>query len=213
MGRLLLSGYKKSRNIMSDTSQDASKISVTEILTFAFNFAVLALIIRGCTPVVKEITFPHLSVEKDIRQLLQKHQITDLRVSCETKVTSRVANCRFTEISQPLEQFIFGLNLRDFEAFKDLKSMDNLRSPAEQDEFWNYHHHGLSILENTEPYAEFNTCRSLEAFSYSKPVKVYGNLDRSPELRLEGGGAFEHFFLYHRPDINEACVHFTYAYG
>ncbi|MDJ0899384.1 MAG: hypothetical protein QNJ55_11290 [Xenococcus sp. MO_188.B8] len=57
------------------------------------------------------------------------------------------------------------------------------------------------------------TCGALETFNNLQSVKVYGNLDRSPELFLEGVGTFEHFFLYHHLETNEACVHFTYAYG
>lgn len=71
----------------------------------------------------------------------------------------------------------------------------------------------LGYKESRERYDIPYTCGSLPAFKNLELVVVYANLDRSSELVVRGGGAFEHFFLFYCPDTNEACIHFTYAYG
>ncbi|MEL7011628.1 MAG: hypothetical protein AAGM29_24085, partial [Cyanobacteria bacterium J06588_4] len=43
---------------------------------------IFLLIVRGYSPIVKAIMFPNIAVEKDITQLLAKHEITGAEVSC-----------------------------------------------------------------------------------------------------------------------------------
>ena len=68
-------------------------------------------------------------------------------------------------------------------------------------------------VRHKKRYDTAYTCGFLKAFNKLESVKVYGNLEHSSELTLEDVGEFEHFFLYHNLDRNEACLHFTYAYG
>jgi|GEM_PF-4396481 len=136
--------------------------------------------------------------EKNLTQFLKKHGITNVKVICNAR--GRVGNCVLTQTSQSFDKLIERLNLRDFES-EEIKSD------------FQYYNYWLRYKENRERYDTPYTCGFLATFNDLKSVKVYGNLDRSPELFLEGVGVFEHFFPYHRLDTNEACVHFTYAYG
>ncbi|MEL6911160.1 MAG: hypothetical protein AAFO85_13245 [Cyanobacteria bacterium J06598_4] len=158
---------------------------------------IFLLIVRGYSPIVKAIMFPNIAVEKDITQLLAKHEITGAEVSCNA--SGRVAQCNLNRVSE-LNKLITGLNLRDFES-EEIKTD------------FKYHNYWLDYKERRERYESDYTCGSLSTFKDLDIVRVYGNLDRSPELVLVDTGAFEHFFLYHRPDRNEVCIHFTYAYG
>ena len=146
-------------------------------------------ILSGCSDLSR-------NYEKNLAQFIKKHNITEAKVMCDAR--GRVGRCILTETSDSFDKLIKRLNLRDFES-EEIES--------------DYKRHWLRYNMNRATYDIPYTCGALEPFNNLESVKVYGNLDRSPELFLEDVGVFEKFFLYHHLDTNEACVHFTYAYG
>ena len=183
---------------MSDKLEKASKLPLFKIFVSIFYLSVLALIARNYAPVVEKMVFPYVSVEKDVKQLLEKHQMKDIEVTCNA--IRRLAQCMLKNPSFSLDKLITGLKLKDF------NSVDERNS-------FKYYNYWLDYQERRERYDLPFTCGSLPAFENLESVKVYGVLDRSSELVIPNGGAFEHFFLFHHLDTNEACIHFTYAYG
>ena len=158
------------------------------IITIALLFV---SILSGCSDLSR-------NYEKNLTQFLKKHDITNVKVICDAR--GRVGKCVLTETSQSFDKLIERLNLRDFES-------------EEIESDFQYYNYWLDYKARRERHGTPYTCGSLKTFNNLKYVKVYGNLERSPELFLEGVGTFEHFFLYRHLETNEACVHFTYAYG
>ena len=158
--------------------------------------SVLTGIISSCSAI--DSSSSNNTYEKKIAQFAEKYGVTSTEVICSK--SGRVGQCILSGTSGSFSKLVKRLNLRDFES-KEI-----------EDDF-KYHNYWLDYKERRKRYDVAYTCGSLKNFSNLQSVKVYGNLDRSPELTLKDVGTFEHFFLYHSPDSNEACVHFTHAYG
>ena len=126
----------------------------------------------------------------DVKALLAAHGAPDLAPDCTMVGVSRDVECEFSATAEDLTHLVSGLSLRPVDSGSSL-----------QDDIAN--------LNRRLP----GPSRCVEHFRHWPNVRLYSATGRPPQLRLDGGSAFEFLLLYHDVSTSRACAWLSYSYG
>ena len=156
------------------------------------------------------------ALNKDLVQLLAKHQIEDVQLECDMSNLSRSGKCVFKSNigRKSLAKLIQELQLQNIrEVVKQVEADEFLEAPQNLD-FFHYFKWWRTYTSDRKTYVEqSHTCDSVGELENLEAIDIYGSIVPNSKVRVGNGAAFTEFLLYHRSDINDICIAVTYAYG